>query len=277
MQNILFKTVIFDKEKYTGAQVTNGTELQILAGMAYYIKFDTKEEAVAALQELHNLMDGNSIKDTIQERVDGIANDMSALISGLKDGSALAALKGFQDKLQSTAQGVKQSAQEKAMEAVFNKVFSTEQSGLNDMISSLGKAMNILFPEDTKEEPKAEEVKPESTESVNTWKRNMSRKFSVDDILKSTAPKAAPTVEDIISSTKLIEDMTTIELRQTIDIFVDDIVNTEKGVDMINSIKLNFGSAAVDDAIVKFKDLVYTICTENADQTFIAVMTTYFL
>ena len=79
-----------------------------------------------------------------------------------------------------------------------------------------------------------------------------------------------------MASDKIIDDMTSTELRRIIEIFIDEIVNSEKGKEMIDSIKTNFGTAEVDAAIQKIKDTAYQVCIENSKLTFADVMQKYF-
>lgn len=282
MKNIIFKNVAFIKDFYTGARVS-GNKMIISAGNEYEVFFESNEKALAGLAELHSVLnddvgckncDCNSKCSQNDNDNTGIIDEVQTLINGIKDGSVLNAINGVKEKLSSKVKDVKHGAQEKAMKIAFEQIFKDGSNTIDKVMSDLDKAMNMLFPENTVNDEE------NSSKSNSTEKEKTERKFSVDDIFNTLnvgQKQNNISFEQIMTSNKIIADMSTTELRNIIDVFIDDIINSEKGKDMINSIKMNFGSSEVDDAINKFKSLAYEICTENANLTFSQVMHSYFL
>lgn len=274
MKNIIFKNVAFVKDLYTGAYVS-GNKLIISAGNDYEVQFESSDKAFEGLTELDSLL--NSEEHTKSAKASTVSDEITSLLNGIKNGSVLNTINGINDKLRNKVSSLKNDAQEKAMEIAFEKLFKEGSLAIDKAISDLDNAFNVLFPEDETETPKqpnTTSTKPtESTESIK------SKKFNIDDIFSTLnvgQDQSVLTFDKIMASDKIIDDMTSTELRRIIEIFIDEIVNSEKGKEMIDSIKTNFGTAEVDTAIQKIKDTAYQVCIENSNLTFADVMQKYF-
>lgn len=274
MKNIIFKNIAFVKDLYTGAYVS-GNKLIISAGNDYEVQFESSDKAFEGLTELDSLL--NAEEHTKSAKASTVSDEITSLLNGIKNGSVLNTINGINDKLRNKVSSLKNDAQEKAMEIAFEKLFKEGSLAIDKAISDLDNAFNVLFPEDETETPKQQNTtstKPtESTESIK------SKKFNIDDIFSTLnvgQDQSVLTFDKIMASDKIIDDMTSTELRRIIDIFIDEIVNSEKGKEMIDSIKTNFGTAEVDAAIQKIKDTAYQVCIENSNLTFADVMQKYF-
>lgn len=274
MKNIIFKNIAFVKDLYTGAYVS-GNKLIISAGNDYEVQFESSDKAFEGLTELDSLL--NAEEHTKSAKASTVSDEITSLLNGIKNGSVLNTINGINDKLRNKVSSLKNDAQEKAMEIAFEKLFKEGSLAIDKAISDLDNAFNVLFPEDETETPKqpnTTSTKPtESTESIK------SKKFNIDDIFSTLnvgQDQSVLTFDKIMASDKIIDDMTCTELRRIIEIFIDEIVNSEKGKEMIDSIKTNFGTAEVDAAIQKIKDTAYQVCIENSKLTFADVMQKYF-
>ncbi|AFA44506.1 hypothetical protein RaK2_00233 [Klebsiella phage vB_KleM_RaK2] len=277
MKNIIFKNIAFVKDLYTGAYVS-GNKLIISAGNDYEVQFESSDKAFEGLTELDSLL--NAEEHTKSPKANTVSDEITSLLNGIKNGSVLNTINGINDKLRNKVSSFKNDAQEKAMEIAFEKLFKEGSLAIDKAISDLDNAFNVLFPEDETETPKqpnTTSTKPtETTESTESIK---SKKFNIDDIFSTLnvgQDQSVLTFDKIMASDKIIDDMTSTELRRIIDIFIDEIVNSEKGKEMIDSIKTNFGTAEVDAAIQKIKDTAYQVCIENSNLTFADVMQKYF-
>lgn len=274
MKNIIFKNVAFVKDLYTGAYVS-GNKLIISAGNDYEVQFESSDKAFEGLTELDSLL--NAEEHTKSPKANTVSDEITSLLNGIKNGSVLNTINGINDKLRNKVSSLKNDAQEKAMEIAFEKLFKEGSLAIDKAISDLDNAFNVLFPEDETETPKQQNTT--STKTTESTENVKSKKFNIDDIFSTLnvgQDQSVLTFDKIMASDKIIDDMTSTELRRIIEIFIDEIVNSEKGKEMIDSIKTNFGTAEVDAAIQKIKDTAYQVCIENSKLTFADVMQKYF-
>ncbi|BEH88453.1 hypothetical protein [Klebsiella phage phiKp_21] len=274
MKNIIFKNIAFVKDLYTGAYVS-GNKLIISAGNDYEVKFESSDKAFEGLTELDSLL--NAEEHTKSAKASTVSDEITSLLNGIKNGSVLNTINGINDKLRNKVSSLKNDAQEKAMEIAFEKLFKEGSLAIDKAISDLDNAFNVLFPEDETETPK--QPNTTSTKTTESTESIKSKKFNIDDIFSTLnvgQDQSVLTFDKIMASDKIIDDMTSTELRRIIEIFIDEIVNSEKGKEMIDSIKTNFGTAEVDAAIQKIKDTAYQVCIENSNLTFADVMQKYF-
>lgn len=274
MKNIIFKNVAFVKDLYTGAYVS-GNKLIISAGNEYEVQFESSDKAFEGLTELDSLL--NAEEHTKSPKENTVSDEITSLLNGIKNGSVLNTINGINDKLRNKVSSFKNDAQEKAMEIAFEKLFKEGSLAIDKAISDLDNAFNVLFPEDETETPK--QPNTTSTKTTESTENVKSKKFNIDDIFSTLnigQDQSVLTFDKIMASDKIIDDMTSTELRRIIEIFIDEIVNSEKGKEMIDSIKTNFGTAEVDAAIQKIKDTAYQVCIENSKLTFADVMQKYF-
>lgn len=274
MKNIIFKNIAFVKDLYTGAYVS-GNKLIISAGNDYEVQFESSDKAFEGLTELDSLL--NAEEHTKSPKANTVSDEITSLLNGIKNGSVLNTINGINDKLRNKVSSLKNDAQEKAMEIAFEKLFKEGSLAIDKAISDLDNAFNVLFPEDETETPK--QTNTTSTKTTESTENVKSKKFNIDDIFSTLnvgQDQSVLTFDKIMASDKIIDDMTSTELRRIIEIFIDEIVNSEKGKEMIDSIKTNFGTAEVDAAIQKIKDTAYQVCIENSKLTFADVMQKYF-
>ena len=274
MKNIIFKNIAFVKDLYTGAYVS-GNKLIISAGNDYEVQFESSDKAFEGLTELDSLL--NAEEHTKSPKANTVSDEITSLLNGIKNGSVLNTINGINDKLRNKVSSFKNDAQEKAMEIAFEKLFKEGSLAIDKAISDLDNAFNVLFPEDETETPK--QPNTTSTKTTESTENVKSKKFNIDDIFSTLnvgQDQSVLTFDKIMASEKIIDDMTSTELRHIIEVFIDEIVNSEKGKEMIDSIKTNFGTAEVDAAIQKIKDTAYQVCIENSKLTFADVMQKYF-
>ena len=274
-----FHNVSFKTDTVTGLEIDQKNTLYITTtGETFAVPFQTRDEAVVGLQELTDILNGTTAKQD---------EPQASKVDDLKNTVAF----GF-DRLQSILGDIKESASNKAQEALMAQVLGTAGKTVSDlmerkddlvqratdMLSTLEKLLDKdevqeQRPMATRNKPVDVEIKTgEASDAVKRAKSiidtdgifaSIAEQF--DDVrLSATVEPKKLTVEQFkqvfgTPDEPLIGDMSERQLRDVISEFVDNAMDNERVQTLFATIRQNFSDEEADNAIEGYKNLMLTI------------------
>lgn len=291
-----FKNVKFLTEDFAGFEVVDSVLLIFTKNRTLELYFDTHLDAVKAANDLETIL---TIQKNVNESKASVDSDIFGDLSGLFKNAKSNVL----DNVLSKAQGVFGKKEKVKTEVDFygtlasvllQSVSNTAQSKLNDVVKDITKSLEEVLDKVSTMDV-APDVKPEAPTSTEKKEPEQRKNpFNTSDLDKkvnikrndvfgaSTASQAKPSSKsDVPELPKechvIIGDMTSPQLRSTIDEIVKVLMETDKCKELFDSIRTQFGDDATNSAVEHFKAVIYQKCTENTESTIAEVLTKHFI
>lgn len=307
-----FKDVSFITDHFAGTDISDSVLIIHTKNRTFEVYFNTVAEARSASVQLlkqvksdlanqsnseNNTFNPEQLFGDKMKELGNVVNSVRDKITETLSEKVKPKEKTEFDIFTTLTKALTKSASDHIIEKNINKI-------VDELSSVLSKVLDNVQPKDKTEESKPTSCTPTEVtpEKTNTDNQDVVKKpISTGDMftnISSTQSKVNLKRNDIFSATNtrsatdytesvetplpencyvLIGDLTSSELKKTIDEMLDIVLASDKCKAMLESITKNFSKQEVESSKKAFKELVYNTCISNTESTVAQVLLNFFL